>query len=308
MLEVNYCKRIQEQIALYLDDELEGQEKIEVQTHLQTCESCKQTYEQVKSLLTQIHQIKPLYPAPTTLRKSIEKILDDAPSPYQASPELHNKVLAILETAKESKERKASKLYYKKVFVALAATLVIFVMSFSYWINYNKSISNSTSEFALMAVDTHLRHQKGQLPLEINSNSAEDISKWFANKLSFGVKLPNYQEVSGQEKLYQLEGGRLVGFKNDYAAYISYKMQNRPITLVVTSSSVATPSGGEEIISKGLTFHYSVIRDLKVISWTDRGLTYALISDLAERGQQSCIVCHSGTEDKDFIDGLKIKS
>jgi hypothetical protein len=42
-----------------------------------------------------------------------------------------------------------------------------------------------------------------------------------------------------------------------------------------------------------------------VITWSDRGLTYALVSDLEERGQHSCIVCHQGTKDQDFISNLK---
>ncbi len=40
---------------------------------------------------------------------------------------------------------------------------------------------------------------------------------------------------------------------------------------------------------------------------SDRGLTYALVSDLEERGQQSCTVCHQGTKDQDFIAPLKPK-
>ncbi|KAF0248626.1 MAG: hypothetical protein FD167_1969 [bacterium] len=298
MLErINNCKQIQEQIVLYLDDELQGQEKAEIQEHLEKCSSCSQIYKQMKNLLTQVYQAKPLYPTPEELRQSIEQLLEDSPSPYQASTQLQNKVLAIL----EPKKVVSFKSYSKKILTALAATLIIVFSYISF-----QNFTLKPSEFALMGVDTHVRHQKAQLPLEINSSSTEEVSEWFRNKLSFSLKLPNYQESSGQEKLYQLEGARLVGFKDDYAAYISYKMQNRPITLVVTTSSVALPSGGEEIIFKGLTFHYSVINNLKVITWADRGLTYALISNLAERGQQSCIVCHSGT-DKNFIDGLKIK-
>jgi len=159
-----------------------------------------------------------------------------------------------------------------------------------------------------MAADTHLRHLRGQLPLEIVSAAPQQISSWFENKLSFSVKLPNYQESSGQEKLYELEGARLVGYKNDYAAYVSYQMRQRPISLVITSSLVAKPAGGQEVAAKGLTFHYDSINGLKVITWSDRGLTYALVSDLEERGQQSCVVCHHGTKDQDAIDSLKPRS
>jgi anti-sigma factor RsiW len=161
------------------------------------------------------------------------------------------------------------------------------------------------SNFALMAAETHLRHMRGQLPLEMESARPQDISSWFANKVDFSVKLPNYQESSGQEKLYTLEGARLVGYEKDYAAYVAYRMKDRPISLVITSDLVARPSGGEQIASKGLRFHYNAIDGLKVITWSDRGLTYALVSDLDERGQQSCIVCHEGTKDQDFIEPLK---
>lgn len=300
---INSCKQIQEQIALYLDNELQGQEKEEITQHLQKCDPCTLIYQQTRGLTDKVKQTKPLYSVPDKLRNSIETLLEASPTPYQTPVKLQHKVLAIL----EPKKINSFKFYSKKTLAALAATLIISLSSLIYLFYSPNSILDKPSDLALMGVDTHLRHQKEQLPLEITSSSTEEVSKWFANKLTFNLKLPNYQESSGQEKLYQLEGARLVGFKNDYAAYVSYKMQNRPITLVVTTSSVALPSGGEEIISKGITFHYSVINSLKVISWTDRGLTYALVSDLAERGQQSCIVCHSGTADKDFIDDLKFK-
>jgi len=45
------------------------------------------------------------------------------------------------------------------------------------------------------------------------------------------LQLPNYQESSRQEKLYHLEGARLVALNNDYAAYVAYKMKQSPITL-----------------------------------------------------------------------------
>jgi hypothetical protein len=140
---------------------------------------------------------------------------------------------------------------------------------------------------------------------KLKNSHPQQVSGWFANKVNFSVKLPNYQESSGQEKLYKLEGARLTGYQNDYAAYVAYKMQSRPISLVITSDAVAMPAGGEEIASRGLKFHYDAIQGFKVITWSDRGLTYALVTDLDERGQQSCIVCHQGTRDQDFIEPLK---
>jgi hypothetical protein len=191
----------------------------------------------------------------------------------------------------------------------IPAVLMATVLALGIWLRFSKRVMpprvTSASEFAQVAAATHLRHLRGQLPLEISSALPGDLSAWFVGKVPFLVKLPNYQESSGQEKLYQLEGARLVSYRSDYAAYVAYQMHSRPISLVITSESMAQPEDGEEIVAKGITFHYNSINGLKVITWSDRGLTYALVSDLEERGQESCIVCHQGSKDRDFIESLK---
>jgi hypothetical protein len=189
--------------------------------------------------------------------------------------------------------------------LAIAAVLLVLILPIVIWRTMSRSNKQTASSFALMAADNHLRRTRGQLPLEIETAAPQVISDWFANKVNFSLKLPNYQESSGQEKLYELEGARLVGYQNDYAAYVAYRMKQRRISLVITSDSVVKPSGGEEIVARGLKFHYNAIHGLKVLTWSDRGLTYALVSDLEERGQQSCIVCHQGTKDQDLIEPLK---
>jgi len=43
---------------------------------------------------------------------------------------------------------------------------------------------------------------------------------------------------------------------------------------------------------------------LKVISWSDKGLTYALASDLPVRGARSCMVCRGSPEDRRRFEGF----
>jgi anti-sigma factor RsiW len=253
--------------------------------------------------LESVRRCQPLHVAPAELRAKVAQVLVGKPAPHAASPELRGRVKGAL----RQRGSAGSSPYSRRLVVAAALVVVSLLIGVWGVTEYRKPRPNPPSEFALMAVDTHLRHLRNQLPLEIASDAPERISSWFAGKVPFSLTLPNYQESSGQEKLYNLEGARLVGYKNDYAAYVAYKMSKQPISLVVTSEAVAQPSGGEEIVSKGLRFHYDSIQGLKVITWSDRGLTYALVSDLEERGQQSCIVCHQGTRDQDFIESLKPK-
>jgi len=280
------CEDIRERLTLYLDNELQGAERATVEAHLAECESCAAILARELDFLNAVRECGPLHTASPALREKVEAILKVSPAPVPA---------------------RATPLASRWV-VAIAAGLLVLLLPVLVWRLVRQSdtpANGQPSPFALMAADTHLRHMRGQLPLEMESARPQDISAWFSNKVDFSVKLPNYQESSGQEKLYTLEGARLVNFQNNYAAYVAYLMKDRQISLVITSDLVARPSGGEQIASRGLRFHYNAIDGLKVITWSDRGLTYALVSDLDERGQQSCIVCHEGTKDQDFIEPLK---
>jgi anti-sigma factor RsiW len=274
---------------LYLDDELQGEERGMVEAHLAGCEACAALFGRERNFLNAVRESASVHVASPELRAKVQKILSEGPG------------VAALE---QTRPQRASRVRW---LMAAAAALLLLMLPLVVWrLNKQSNVpAVKTSSFALMAADTHLRHMRGQLPLEIESEIPQHISSWFLNKVNFSVKLPNYQESSGQDKLYTLEGGRLVGYQNDYAAYVAYRMKERPISLVITSDSVARPSGGEEIQARGLTFHYNAIDGLKVLTWSDRGLTYALVSDLEERGQQSCIVCHEGTRDRDLLEPLK---
>ena len=277
------CENIRERLTLYLDNELQGDERATVEAHVESCNSCASFVEKELTFLNAV-------------RKSGR--------PHVASPELKASVAEILSGAKQPVVRSRR----LRWMLPVAAALLVLLLPVVIWrvVREEDHPENGVpSAFAAKAAESHLRHVRGQLPLEVESSEPEKISAWFANKVNFNVKLPSYQESSGQEILYTLEGARLVNYQNDYAAYVSYHMKDRPISLVITSELLAQPSGGEEIKSQGLMFHYNAIDGLKVITWSDRGLTYALVSDLEERGQQSCIVCHQGTKDQDFIEPLK---
>ena len=265
-------------MTLYLDDELQGTERATIEAHLSECQSCRAIFARELDFLNTVRGGGQLYVAPPELRAKVQQSL---------------------------RPRRSSRVNWM---VAAAAVLLVLLLPVVAWRivkRADKPEKGPAGRFALLAAETHLRHVRGQLPLEVESTSPQDISSWFVNKVNFRVKLPNYQESSGQEKLYVLEGARLVGFQNDYAAYVAYQMKERPISLVITSASVVEPTGGEEIPAGGLKFHYNAIDGLKVLTWSDRGLTYALVSDLEERGQQSCIVCHEGAKDQNFIEPLK---
>lgn len=274
------CEDIKPQIALYLDGELHGPELEAMEQHLAGCGSCRCILNSESEWLSSIHQADYFPAVPESLRRNVENL---------AERELGG-------------SRQVS--WTRHLRLAAAAVLVV---GLAWGVLQVRSVrSESVAErFEALAVDSHLRQLGGNLPLEIASSSAENISSWFSGKVDFKLQLPNYQAVSGQEQLYHLNGARLVGFNNKYAAYVAYQMKGRLISLVVTSDLGRLPEGTRTVEMKGLKFHLTARNGLKVITWSDRGLSYALVSDGAELGQQSCIVCHTGAKDRELIDNIR---
>ncbi len=177
-----------------------------LESHLQSCQSCASVFERELSFINAIRECGPLHVASPALRARVQETLNGAER--ESSP------------SRPSVSRPRVRLG-----LAIAATLLMLILPIVVWRVMKRSTQQTPSSFALMAAENHLRRTRGQLPLEIESATPQRISEWFANKVNFSVQLPNYQESSGQEKLYTLEGARLVGYKDDYAAYVAYEMK-----------------------------------------------------------------------------------
>lgn len=265
-------------ITLYLDDELQEEERVAFEAHVHQCLECWARLEEERELVMAIRQ---------------------AASPHRAPQYLRARIEAMLRRSSLTDGMRRVRLW-----MPLAAAAVM-LMSAMVWLAVRSGLHPAQpSAFARLAVNTHQRYTRGQLPLEITSHSPQEISRWFAGKLPFNLKLPDYPESPGQSKPYEVVGARLIGFQQDYAAYVAYRLRQRPISLLVTSETVARPTGGEEIAWRGLRFHFDAIDGWKVLTWSDNGLTYALVSDFEERGQASCIVCHPGAEGRPMLEGL----
>ena len=287
------CKTIKNQIPLYVDAELGDSELISFEDHITNCASCQSELDAEQKFSDNIRNSFPPYKSPIKLRKKVEDIVHPA------------KVKSI----------QPIKLHTNRVYVmtlAAAAVIILVLGGTLFWhINFapiTATLKEEPSELAKLAVATHLKRLGGGLPLEVTAGSPGEISKWFVGKVPFNLKLPNYEDTPEQEKLYKIVGGRLIGYKQDYAAYVTYQMHDKPISLVATSEEVSKPTGNRMFALKDLTFYLDEVSGLKVFIWSRRGLTYALVSDLDEYGQQSCMVCHPGGNIQDRVRVVKPKT
>jgi anti-sigma factor (TIGR02949 family) len=266
------CAAFRQFVTAYVDGELVGEDRADFEGHLGACSSCRRLLEEEQATVALLGSVRSLHEAPASLRERVGALL------------------------RRPRTAKVPWVWLAAAGLALAAVTGQVLLERRGPVD--APAADSASAFVAMAADTHLRYARGQLPLEVQSDRPERVSRWFAGRVPFHLALPDYPVGPGERKFYRLEGGRLVSFRNDYAAYVAYRMDEQPISLLVTSAETVAPQGGSLVQSGALTFHVESVAGLKVITWTDNGLTYALASDVTLDASRSCLVCHGSVEDR----------
>lgn len=185
-----------------------------------------------------------------------------------------------------------------KVFAA-ATALGVVIAVIATW-QPTSAATMSGTQFAEFAVDTHRQYAQGSLPLEVRSDSQQAVNQWLKDNSELALALPTPLDAASEGRPYRLRGARMIPARGRKAAYIAYQITSGPVSLVVAPDSVAVASGGVEVHSANLSFHYRSVERYKVVTWSAHGLTYALVSQEGNRTQQSCMVCHSAMRDRDL--------
>jgi len=268
-------------ILLYLDNELRGQELEYLLAHLDNCADCRRLLEEERALSNLLHRTRPLYTAPEPLRARIAAAAGP-PAAFGDKPKRKHEHLLRFgwRNAQCSGVR----------WMTLAAMIIVVVLGLTLVPTVVRHAEAAT--FIDTAVTTHRAYQENQVPLEIRS---------FAGKVPFQFRLPSSQSSPVGHPAYALSGARLVKFKNENAALVTYQMKAETISLLIASDESAVAAGGDEIRSGNLTFHYNTRAGLNVITWSTHGITYALVSSIHGSAQHSCLVCHQNMADQNVF-------
>jgi anti-sigma factor (TIGR02949 family) len=284
------CDDYSATIQIYLDWELSGQDFEDFPAHLEQCEACRTEIEAEERLSALLHRSRPLYSAPHALRARVMQIAESSPSTTTHKVlRLRKPFATVLARPLQSAFRRAPS------WLALVATLLVVAAGLLLVLRFLRQVS--ADSYIETAIAAHRSFLNGSLPLEIQSGSPSVVTAWFAGKVPFTFRLPSSADEPEHQQAYRLTGGRLVNYKGGYAALVAYQMQQQKISLLVSSSRSAVAAGGEEFPSAGIIFHYRKQADFNVITWSNHGLTYALVSSLHGSGRQSCLVCHQNMAD-----------
>ena len=264
------CSQIKPLIALYVDREITGAEALEVEAHLTECAACRQEYDDLCGIVDAVRGASPFYEVPERSRAVVEGLVSDW------------------------KRRQKRRRWLLVAVPALAAAIFLAVVI--------ARVSSARPGYEQFAAQAHRNYARGAFPLDVASGQPLVVSNWLAPRIPFHLTLPNYPE--GGPKPYTLAGARLMQYRGEDVAYLAYEMNRKPISLLISSSSGIKPSGGESYQSGGLTFYFSSAQGLRIITWKDKGLAYAQVSDLDVKGAESCVICHGAEGERRKFEGL----
>jgi hypothetical protein len=147
------------------------------------------------------------------------------------------------------------------------------------------------------AVSLHRSYLDGHRVLALKSSSPEIVTGWFTDKLPFHFRLPNAQSTPNDTHSYRLTGASVVNYRGSPTALVTYEKESQAISLLVASSKFAIVAGGDEVRFGDLIFHYRTDNGFKVVTWSNHGLSYALVSNVSGSARESCLVCHQNMAD-----------
>jgi anti-sigma factor RsiW len=237
---------------LYVSEELQAltPDLAEAQEHINSCTRCGEFFKMEEN-------IKDL------LRKRAPKV--------KASASLREDILNMLAKQKTTRNIRASLLSnrfkLRASLVLLGVVLVLFFMNLS----YNPFSNDEPLSIASRLAEDHLRN----IPeaVQILSSDPKTIEDWFKDKVDFVVRVP---ELRGAK----LRGGRLCHIDNIRTALLFYEKDGEPISLFIIDESHLDRYSADkfEILDKGL--HKDTKKGCNLIFWRQRGILYALVSDI----------------------------
>jgi anti-sigma factor RsiW len=272
------CEMDDETLLRFLNNELNLEERIRSLEHLKSCSLCKERLEEERNLSRLMHQSRPLFSAPDSLRIHISALLNQGVAKDR-------RLAGFLQQLADVFQSHVRGWSFATIGIVLIALGLIFVP--------NIAQHARASSYIETAVAAHRNYLSGVFAPEIQSNSAQEIATWITGRVSFRFRLPVAQDAS--EARYKIVGARLLSLKGLTAALVMYENRTEPqerVSLLIAPSSSAVVAGGEEIRSGHLLFHAFKSGGFRVITWNVHGLSYALVSSISGSAQQSCLVCH----------------
>lgn len=247
------CPEFERSVDAYLDDEFEPPERAEAEAHLAGCAACARLASSQRS-------------ARAALKEALRAAMGPTARAGRAPAALRQRITVALERERRPLWRRIFSPFPLAAAAAAAAAVLVVV---------------ATRAPNAQLVEEAVRKHHRDLPLEVTTAAvgAEAIPGWFAGKLDFKPRAPNF---SGQQA--RLVGARLSNLRELPAAYIRYELpRGRQAGLFIVDDPEGRFEAGGRDVEIGRQ-HVRIInsRGYNTVVWRQDQTVYSLVSDSGE--------------------------
>lgn len=239
--------------VMYLADRLEpvSPQWVEAQEHLRQCAECRAFFFDEEVLRSFVKKRLARHGVPAHVREQILVQIGEA-------------------RAHHGRER-ASALQGTRVRAAVALAVVVIIVLLVGIVGYQSLDVDHQEKVSAELIDDHLRFKLGASALE--SSQVEQVEAWFSGKVDFPVQAPRFEQT-------ELLGGRLCYLFGKKGAMLFYRKDGAVLAFYVLDGTDLDMGRLERPESGDHGFAYGVGKGHNLVLWKDRGLVYALVSDL----------------------------
>ncbi len=238
------CTESKKYLDAYLDGELETGLMLEVEGHLDGCETCSSMYSLKERMKSEIAALGEGVRAPDSLRMRIEAL------PSRRSRGWLIALGAGIPAA------------------AAAALLIVFTVGGA--AGSDQPISSLVDE----VVERHAR----ELPMEVGGPDPAQAATWFRGKVDFPVSAPRLGLKNASFK-----GARLSNVEARQAAHMVYSVDGHRVTMMIFPSERLKVRGGDVVNVNGRDVVLGRRNGYNVAVMFDGDMAYALSSDLPSK-------------------------
>ncbi|MBW2276696.1 MAG: zf-HC2 domain-containing protein [Deltaproteobacteria bacterium] len=245
------CEEISKYLDAYVDGELEAGLMLEVESHIDDCETCAARERLKREFKSQIAALGRRVEAPERLRQRVVSI---------SSRHRKRRLIVLVAAAP----------------LAAAAALLLVL----FW----GADPQDTDEPLAAVVDDVVRRHARELPMEIEGADPAVAASWFRGKVDFPVRVPNLDLQNAS-----FDGARLSHVRDQQAAQIVYTVDGHRVTLMIFNTDAVTIRGGDLVHVAGRDVVLGRRKGFNVAVMLDGDMAYAFSSDLS-RGRLLDIV------------------
>jgi anti-sigma factor RsiW len=239
------CPKADSSIQAYVDGELSGIDREQVQRHVGTCEVCARLCHLQGRFKAAVRAHLPRPPVPADFRQRLRAGLDRV----EAAPS----------------RRRWPWLTYPRLVPAGAAALLLLAITGT--VRRNQSVVLQQAQ----------RSYQAEMPMDVVGPDCGSIVSWFRGRVDFPVHAP---ALAGHATC---RGGRLVNVGERPAAYLLYQDTNghRVAFLVFDPRDEAIDAPHRRVVN-GREIYFGGGPGISTAAYRDRGLGYVATSDLDE--------------------------